>query len=84
MARYEALRQWRTRKAAERGVEPDVVMTNSTLMALAKANPADSETLAAAGLLGAWKMSAYGEEIIAAMRRVNGGSGADKASGDRG
>ncbi len=68
MARYEALRQWRTRKAAERGVEPDVVMTNSTLMTIARANPGSRNELEALGVLGAWRLNAYGKEILKTMK----------------
>ncbi len=70
MARYEALRQWRTRKAAERGVEPDVVMTNSTLMTIARANPGGRDELEALGVLGAWRLNAYGQEILETMKTL--------------
>ncbi len=63
-ARYEALRHWRTQKAAERGVEPDVILTNSKLMAIARANPASLEALAQLELLGPWRLQTYGPEIL--------------------
>ena len=67
-ARYEALRQWRTSVAAQRGVEPDVVMTNSTLMSIARANPATLDDLQALGVLGPWRLAEYGQALLAAMR----------------
>jgi ATP-dependent DNA helicase RecQ len=69
IARYEALRQWRTQKAAERGVDADVVMTNNTLMAIARANPGSQDELETLGILGPWKSRAYGDELLATLRR---------------
>ena len=68
LARYEALRRWRTEKAQARGVDPDVVMTNRTLMAIARANPGNLEELRALGLLGPWRLQAYGREILETLR----------------
>ncbi len=68
MTRYEALRRWRTRKAEQRGVETDVVMTNNTLMAIARAHPRSREELAALGVLGPWRLEAYGEDLLRAMK----------------
>ncbi len=67
LARYEALRQWRTQKAQARGVDPDVVMTNRKLMAIAKANPGNMEDLRALGLLGPWRLQTYGPDILEAL-----------------
>lgn len=64
VARYEALRKWRTAKATERGVDPDVVMTNSVLMTIANANPANIDELEALGVLGPWRLGEYGPEIL--------------------
>jgi ribonuclease D len=72
MARYEALRQWRTQKAAERGVDADVVMTNNTLMAIARANPGSQDELETLGILGPWKSRTYGDELLTTLRRGNG------------
>jgi ribonuclease D len=69
LARYEALRQWRTRKAGERGVDPDVIMTNSTLMAIAWANPDTMQALEALDILRPWRLSAYGDEILETLSR---------------
>ena len=68
-ARYERLRAWRTRVARARGVDPDVVLTNQVLMALARAHPADIAALQATELLGPWKLSAYGPDILKAMAK---------------
>ena len=70
MVRYERLRAWRTRVARERGVEPDVVLTNQVLMAIARAHPADLEALADLGLLGPWKLQTYGPAILEMISRA--------------
>ena len=66
--RFDRLRAWRTERAAERGVASDVVLTNEVLMAVARAAPASLEELADLGLLGAFKLEEYGEELIRAMK----------------
>ena len=38
-ARFEALRSWRNATAEARGVEPDIVLTNQILWAVAQRNP---------------------------------------------
>jgi ribonuclease D len=65
MALYDRLRAWRTRRAAERGVEPDVVLTNDVLMAIARAAPSGLEELVALGVLGTWKLEEYGTDLLA-------------------
>jgi ribonuclease D len=67
MARYDRLRAWRTRRAAERGVDLDIVLTNDVLMAIARAAPTSPEQLAALGVLGTWKLEEYGTEVLAAL-----------------
>jgi ribonuclease D len=63
-ARYDRLRAWRTKRAAERGVELDVILNNETLMAIARACPVDMDALAALGVMGAWKLAEYGPELV--------------------
>jgi ribonuclease D len=70
LARYETLRAWRARKAAERGVDPDVVLTNETLMHIARENPRALDDLARLSLLSPWKLNAYGPELLAALSRI--------------
>jgi ATP-dependent DNA helicase RecQ len=69
LARYEALRAWRKRIAEARGVEPDVILPNSTLMALAKRAPGTAEALANVEALDDWQRRTYGDELL----RVLGG-----------
>ncbi len=67
-ARYEALRRWRTEKARARGVDPDVVMTNDRLMIIARSNPQDLASLESLEIIGAWRLQAYGAEMLTAIR----------------
>jgi ribonuclease D len=63
-ARYDRLRAWRGQRAEARGVDPDIVLTNETLMAIARACPDSSEALAALGVVGAWKLEEYGPDLL--------------------
>lgn len=58
------LKEWRKQRAAARGVEPDVIVSNDVLYAAARKNPRTLEALVAASDLGTWKAKAYGEEIL--------------------
>jgi ribonuclease D len=69
--RYDRLRAWRTKRAAARGVDLDVILNNETLMAVARACPADMDALAALGVMRSWKLAEYGPELLA----IVGGSG---------
>jgi ATP-dependent DNA helicase RecQ len=64
VARFQALRAWRKRVAAKRGVDVDVVVSNATLWALAEQNPRTVADLAGIEGLGPWKRKTYGEAIL--------------------
>ncbi len=64
IARFRALRAWRKRVAAARGVDTDVVVSNAVLWALAERNPATLEGMQAIEGLGPWKRKTYGEAIL--------------------
>lgn len=68
--RYEVLRTWRARVAAEREVEPDVILTNETLMHIARENPRTVYDLARLNHLSPWKLQAYGPALLAALNDV--------------
>jgi ribonuclease D len=68
VARYECLRQWRNDVAAERGVEPDVIISNHTLMDIARKNPKTLHTLSQLGLLGDWQQEAYGHKVLKVLK----------------
>jgi ribonuclease D len=68
LARYEALRAWRKRIAEARSVEPDVILPNSTLMALAKRAPGTAQALANVEALDDWQRRTYGDELLRVLK----------------
>jgi ribonuclease D len=68
LARFDQLRAWRVRRAAERAVDADLILNNDALMAIARAAPATREALAALGVMGAWKLEEYGPDLLAVIR----------------
>jgi ribonuclease D len=67
--RFDVLRGWRTERARQRGVDPDVILTNDQLMTIARQAPATVEALAATNAMGPWKLSEYGEAILRLLAR---------------
>ena len=70
VARFDALRRWRTETARARGVDPDIVLPNSTLLAIAQHNPATLEELSKVPDLGVWKTANYGPQILATLAKT--------------
>jgi ribonuclease D len=68
-ARFEALRAWRNARAKARGVEPDLVLTNQTLWAVAQRNPRNHADLADNGLLARWQVDEFGDDLLKVVRR---------------
>jgi ribonuclease D len=66
--RYTALHAWRKKRAEQRGVESDVIMTKQALWSLAYKDPASIEDLINIDGLGPWRMQAYGTEILAVLQ----------------
>ncbi len=66
--RYDALRAWRTERAFQRGVDPDVILTNDQLMTIARQAPVSLEEMAAAHVMGPWKLHEYGAAILSLLR----------------
>jgi ribonuclease D len=64
LARFDQLRAWRVRRAADRAVDADLILNNEALMTIARAAPATLEALAALGVMGAWKMEEYGPDLL--------------------
>ena len=67
--RFDALRAWRTDRARQRGVDPDVILTNDQLMTIARQAPATIDALAATNAMGPWKLGEYGEAILKLLAR---------------
>lgn len=70
-ARYDALRAWRKERAAARDVEPEVIMGNAPLRALAAATPATADEVAHIAELGPWKAEAYAADLLHALNRFD-------------
>ncbi|MFN8454542.1 MAG: ribonuclease D [Anaerolineae bacterium] len=70
MTRYEALRHWRNTLAAERGVEPDVIISNNVLMDIARRNPKSLRTLAHLGILGQVQYEMYGKSLLTVLKNT--------------
>lgn len=66
-ALYERLRKWRSDRASGRGVAPEIVFNNETLLNFVAQRPDSIDALAAMRLVGAWKAQAYGEEVLALL-----------------
>ena len=69
LERYEALRNWRKQAASRRGVDPDVVVSNSALWTLAQRAPGNLDQLADLGTLGPWTQKTYGEALLAVLQK---------------
>lgn len=69
-SRYEALRHWRTAVAEKRGVQPDIVFNNSTLLAIAQMEPRSEEEILTIPEIGPWKARTYGPAILATLRKI--------------
>jgi ribonuclease D len=67
LARFEALRTWRRKRAAARGLEPDIVLGREALAALAEQAPRTPADLAASEILDAWELERYADEIVAVL-----------------
>lgn len=67
--RYTALREWRKERAAQRGVESDVIVSKDALWALAEKAPANIEEMRDVRGLGPWRLKQYGSEILDVIKR---------------
>jgi len=67
-ARFEALRTWRNRAAETRGVEPDIVLNNQTLWAVAHRNPRNQADLTRDGLLAPWQLDEFGQDLLRVLK----------------
>jgi ribonuclease D len=70
LTRYEILRQWRNNLAARRGVEPDVIINNHTLMDIARHNPKTLGSLVKMDILGDWQCETYGKTLLNVLKNA--------------
>ena len=71
LERYEALRRWRTKRARARGVDPDIVFSNDTLMTIANRQPTTEGALREIAEIGPWRARTYGPEIFKIVGQVS-------------
>ena len=71
-ARFERLRRWRTERARVRGVAPEIVFSNDTLLEIVQRAPATHDELLAMRGIGPWKVSEYGNEVLALLNGREG------------
>lgn len=64
LARFQALREWRSTTAREQNVPAYVIFHDATLRAIAEADPADLDDLARIPGIGASKLERYGEAVL--------------------
>lgn len=69
--RYEHLRRWRNALARRRGVEPEVIMSNRALRAIARLNPTTLRQLQARNILGKWQLETYGQAIVEELKKIS-------------
>jgi len=69
MARYERLRAWRMSKAAERGVESDIILSNQAMKELALLDGSDLAALDDVTGLGPHKRALYGDELLNVLQQ---------------
>jgi ATP-dependent DNA helicase RecQ len=61
---FQALRAWRREIASERGVPPYVILTDATLIELARERPASHVSLMAIKGIGESKARSFGEQLL--------------------
>lgn len=65
--RFDALHNWRKRRASQRGVESDVILSKKALWELASRNPKTIADLDTIKLLGDWQRNEYGQELLSVL-----------------
>ena len=69
-ARMDALLSWRKKKARERGVESDVILSRRAARAISEHNPDSLEALRNIAAVGSYTVEAYGPEILQILSKV--------------
>jgi ATP-dependent DNA helicase RecQ len=69
-ARFDALKAWRGEVAKSHNLPAYVIFHDATLAAIAKAGPADLDSLQGIAGIGVKKLEAYGEEVLRVVATV--------------
>ena len=75
--RFLALREWRRKRARERDLSSDVIVSKTAMMTLAQRAPRTLEDLATIPGMGPWRLQQYGKELLDLLH------GGRRAGGDR-
>lgn len=67
--RYTALREWRKERAAQRGVESDVIISKDALWNVAEKAPTTLDEMRDIRGIGPWRLQQYGQELLDVIRR---------------
>lgn len=67
LARFDALRRWRTKVAQKRGVATDIIFNNSTLLEIARRAPQSIEEFRTIPEIGPWKAKTYASDMLALL-----------------
>ncbi len=70
--RFEALRQWRKERAAQRGVPSDIIVSKDALWEVAHVAPRNWEQFRKLRKLGPWRKKTYGDEILEVLANQDG------------
>ena len=71
--RFESLRHWRTEAARARGVDPDIVFSNETLLQIAACRPTSLAELEEIPSVGRWKAENYGDTVFQLLGKADKG-----------
>jgi len=66
--RMAKLKQWRSAKAEELGIDPGVLINNATMEEIARFNPGSVDQLAQAGILKRWQQRELGSSMYAVLQ----------------
>ena len=69
LARFEALRQWRSTTAREQNVPAYVIFHDATLRVIAETDPPDPDELGRVPGIGAGKLERYGDAVLEVLAR---------------
>ncbi len=62
--RFDSLKAWRKSVAAQRGVDPDVILPNTALWTMAKHPPREMADLLTIPGIGPWRQRTYGPDLL--------------------
>lgn len=73
LARYEALYDWRKKKARERGVSSEVIASKEALWEIARRDPQIILEMEAITTLGPWRTKTYAQDILTVLQQHRSG-----------